>query len=227
MPTSRVRNESEFDDAFASRRSFTQPLAHREEPNLLTRISTSASGLARAMSSGMSSGPGGTALDESTTGFEEESKPYSPLNTPKSAPRPKRIRTSTEQIELQEKTKSEKRHLNAVLRTSLGTTIFLLIMLTAIALAPMPTYSDGCFGCCSDDTFCAVSPVPEGLRILTGNGTAADSEVTLEMTSSSGYNTFTGEIRHTCYCSTVRSQEDPQEVRCNCSSTCSHISCTK
>lgn len=94
-----------------------------------------------------------------------------------------------------------RKHLNVVVLTSLGTTFSLLIMIAAIAMYPVPHDSSPCFGCCSDSQPCEVL-VPHNLTAL--NISVIDK-------ASSGYSELFGGvvIKHTCYCSTLRSGESP------------------
>ena len=118
-----------------------------------------------------------------------------------------RGRTETELLELEATETSKRRHLNAVLKTSVGTTLALLVMLGSIALVPVPEGSDKIWGGCSDVHPCHVYAPPAGLVLLAGG-----SEVQPLPTLSSGYSTFLGSINHGCYCSMVRSLEDPSDV---------------
>eukprot|EP00613_Pedinella_sp_CCMP2098_P037438 CAMPEP_0171807474 /NCGR_PEP_ID=MMETSP0991-20121206/75852_1 /TAXON_ID=483369 /ORGANISM="non described non described, Strain CCMP2098" /LENGTH=314 /DNA_ID=CAMNT_0012420293 /DNA_START=161 /DNA_END=1102 /DNA_ORIENTATION=+ len=111
----------------------------------------------------------------------------------------------TEQIELKEKVESERRHLTAVVGTTIGTTLFLFALMVAIALAPVPNEAVTCFKCCHDDSFCtAVLPPPE-LRPL------APTELEVVPAASSGYSLFLGEVQHTCYCPRATSVEELNE----------------
>jgi len=98
------------------------------------------------------------------------------------------------------------RHLNAVVLTTLGTSCLLVAVFLAIALAPMPSHRESCFGCCTDDAPCMVEPLPPGLVVLNA------STVTPDAVHSSGYIPVLGSVEHSCYCSTVRSSESPEEV---------------
>jgi hypothetical protein len=121
----------------------------------------------------------------------------------KSFPVGNRARTMTEQIELKEKAVSERKHLTAVVSTTIGTTCFLIVLMVAIALAPMPSVPKAtCSGCCSDDLPCVVATPPSSFRVL------SQSELSVVPSSSSGYSKFLGEIKHKCACTSVESSDD-------------------
>jgi hypothetical protein len=151
---SHTSSGSEFEDAFASRGSFTQPPIVKKSSGLGATLADSATGLVRALSRGFS------------TGFEDEenidtkisaagitsdylASPLLPSEVNAVATKG-RHRTYTEQVH-HVKEQGRSKHLNAVLKTSIGTTAYLIALLAGVALVPVPQQSK--VGSCQGSVF--------------------------------------------------------------------------
>jgi hypothetical protein len=144
---------SEFEDSFASRRSFTEPHLVTRSSGLGASLAGSATGLVRALSRGFTS----TGFDDdgnhfskaaATTRAASQSGPFSsPLHTTEldATASGGRHRTYTEQI-YHAKARGRSRHLSAVLKTSLCTTAYLVALLAAVAMVHVPPQEGACLG---------------------------------------------------------------------------------